>query len=219
MTALPTLQAAITGILEAALNQALALDPAGRDTLMSALSRPVCFHITAPAPFTLCLQATASGVQVTGEYPEAPTLEVSGPPLAFAALALGDDAVFADGRLEVIGDTARALQLQHALHHLEPDWEAALARHTGDLPAHFLGQRVRGAARWIRQATASVNASIEEYIHEESRMLPGRRELEATYEDIDDLSLRVERLAARVSLLEASDGPATDAGDPETEPS
>ena len=74
--------------------------------------------------------------------------------------------------------------------------------HIGDVPAHFLGQRVRGAIRWSRQAFQSLNANIEEYVHEESRALPGRRELEATFEDIDELNLRTERLEARLNLIE-----------------
>ena len=77
-----------------------------------------------------------------------------------------------------------------------------MARHLGDVPAHFLGQRVRGAIRWSRQAFQSLNANIEEYVHEESRSLPGRRELEATFEDIDQISLRAARLEARLNLLE-----------------
>ena len=95
---------------------------------------------------------------------------------AFAALALGDDRVFADERLQVQGDTALAHQFQRALNQLQPDWEAAMARrHIGDVPAHFLGQRIRNAAKWSRQAVSTMNANVEEYIHEESRTLPGRR--------------------------------------------
>jgi len=74
----------------------------------------------------------------------------------------------------------------------------------GDVPAHFIGQRVRGAVRWSRQAFTSLNANVEEYIHEESRSLPGRRELEATFTDIDRLNLKTERLEARIKRLEHS---------------
>ena len=78
-----------------------------------------------------------------------------------------------------------------------------MARHIGDVPAHFLGQRIRNAAKWSRQAVSTMNANVEEYIHEESRTLPGRRELEATFQDIDELNLRTERLEARLNQLAA----------------
>lgn len=198
----PTLLAAVTATIESALNQALELDPAGRKALLSALSAPVQVTITAPLPLSYTLQATGDRVSVSSQPNEPPGLNIEGRPIALAALAVGDDRVFRDGRLAVQGDTGLAHQLQRALNQLKPDWEAAMARHIGDVPAHFIGQRVRGAVKWSRGAFQALNANIEEYVHEESRSLPGRRELEATFADIDDLSLRAERLAARLEQLD-----------------
>ncbi len=202
----PTLQAALTRVIEGALNQALELDPPGRTALLEVLARPVQFSITEPAPLTLTLTAVGEQVSVGGSPVEEPALELSGRPLAFAALALGDNSVFASGRLTVAGDTATAHQLQRTLEQLNPDWEGALAQHIGDIPAHFIGQRLRAAIRWSKSAFSVLNANVEEYIHEESRSLPGRRELEATFGDIDQLSLQVERLDARIERLSQQSG-------------
>ncbi|MBW0147583.1 ubiquinone biosynthesis accessory factor UbiJ [Marinobacter arenosus] len=198
----PTLLAAVTAIIEGALNRALELDPAGRRALMEALAGPVQISLAAPLPLTYALYGAGDRVRVSSQPADEPALTISGKPVAFAALATGDDRVFSDGRLTVAGDTALAHQLQRALNQLDPDWEAAMARQIGDVPAHFLGQRIRGAVKWSRQAFHSLNANVEEYVHEESRSLPGRRELEATFEDIDDLSLRTERLEARIDRLD-----------------
>lgn len=203
----PTLQAALTRTIEGAFNQALELDPAGRTALLEVLARPVQFSITEPAPLTLTLTAVGQQVRVGSSAVENPALELSGRPLAFAALALGDNSVFANGRLAVTGDAATAHQFQRALSQLDPDWEGALARHIGDIPAHFIGQRLRGAIRWSKSASSVLNANVEEYIHEESQSLPGRRELEATFKDIDQLSLQVERLDARIERLSHPAGP------------
>lgn len=201
----PTLLSAVSAVLESALNRALELDPVGQKALMAALAGPVQFTVTAPIALTYTLDRAGDRVRVGSQPVDSPALEITGRPIAFAALATGDDRVFADGRLDVSGDMALAHQLQRALNQLNPDWEAALARHIGDVPAHFLGQRVRGALRWSRQAFQSLNANIEEYVHEESRALPGRRELEATFEDIDELSLRADRLEARLNLIAKPD--------------
>lgn len=209
MSRIPTLHAAITGTLELALNRALELDPPGRRDLLKALTGPVCFEVSEPVSMIICLQGTRRGVTVTGSRPDDPALVIRGRPLALAALAIGDNDAIGDGRLSVEGDTGLAHQFQQALARLDPDWEAALARYTGDIPAHFIGQRIRGAARWSRQAMASVTASLEEYIHEETGALPGRRELEPTFEEIDQLSLRSERLAARVEQLESRVSPSS----------
>ncbi|MGO1460726.1 MAG: ubiquinone biosynthesis accessory factor UbiJ [Marinobacter sp.] len=198
----PTLLAAATAIIERALNHALELTPSGRQALLDALEGPVQFHMTDPVSLTCSLHRTGNRVQVRSQPGEEPALTISGKPLAFAALAAGDNRVFADNRLAVVGDTNLAHQFQRALDQLNPDWEAAMARHIGDVPAHFIGKRIRSSVSWSRQAFGVLNANIEEYVHEESRALPGRRELEATFEDIDTLSLRTERLEARVNQIE-----------------
>ncbi|MDO6441302.1 SCP2 domain-containing protein [Marinobacter sp. 2_MG-2023] len=199
----PTLLAAITAIIERALNQALELDPAGQKALLAALEGPVQFRMTDPLLLTFSLHRTGNQVQVRSQPVDQPALEISGKPLAFAALATGDNRVFTEKRLDVVGDTNLAHQFQRALDQLNPDWEAAMARHIGDMPAHFIGKRIRNSVSWSRQAFTTLNANIEEYVHEESRALPGRRELEATFEDIDSLSLRTERLEARVNQIES----------------
>ncbi|WP_286749707.1 ubiquinone biosynthesis accessory factor UbiJ [Marinobacter sp. UBA2688] len=197
----PTLLSAVTAIVESALNRALELDPAGKQALMSALTGPVQFSLDTVG-LTLVLHPAGDRLRVASHPPETPALVLSGQPMAFAALAIGDDRVFSEGRIRVTGDTALAHQFQRAMDQLNPDWEAAMAAHVGDVPAHFIGQRIRGAVDWSRQAARSLNANIEEYIHEESRSLPGRRELEATFTDIDRLALQTERLEARVERLE-----------------
>ncbi|MBN7770407.1 SCP2 sterol-binding domain-containing protein [Marinobacter daepoensis] len=201
----PTLLSAIGAILEGALNRALALDPAGRRALLDALGGPVQVSITAPLTLAWTLARLGEQVQVSSQPADQPALIITGRPMALVALALGDDRVFADERLTVTGDTALAHQLQRALSQLQPDWEAAMARHIGDVPAHFLGRRLRQAVSWSRQAASTMNANVEEYLHEESRTLPGRRELEATFQDIDQLNLRTERLEARLNQLAAPD--------------
>ncbi len=198
----PTMMSALTAVLEQGLNRALSLDPAGRNALMAALSGPVQFTIEAPLNLTLALIPTDNRIQVVSQPPESPALELAGRPMAFAALATGDDQVFSQNRIRVSGDMGMAHQFQRAIDQLDPDWEAAMADYLGDVPAHFLGQRLRGAVKWSRQAFRSLNANVEEYIHEESQSLPGSRELEATFDDIDQLSLRVERLDARIRQIE-----------------
>jgi ubiquinone biosynthesis protein UbiJ len=198
----PTLLAATSTVIERALNSALELDPAGRRMLLGILNNPIQLRITAPVALTCSLHSAGERVLVSSQPAHNPALTITGKPLAFAALASGDEQVMHDGRLELTGDTHLAGQLQQALQQLNPDWEAAIAVHIGDVPAHFLGKRVRGAIRWSRQAFGALNANIEEYVHEESRLLPGHRELNATFEDIEALNKRMEQLDARLGDIE-----------------
>jgi ubiquinone biosynthesis protein UbiJ len=197
----PTMMAMVTQVIKQALNRTLRLDPIGSKALLEALDEPIAFqfeHINV----TLTLHSAGGEIHVSSQPSDDAVLTVTGPPLSFAALAQGDDSLFSGGRLQVSGDVSRAHQLQRAMAQLDPDWEAALSHYTGEIPAHFIGQRVRGAVRWQRQAIQSLTASAEEYIHEETRALPGRREMAATFDDIDQLSLQTDRLAARIAQLE-----------------
>lgn len=201
----PTLLAAGSAIVENALNRALELDPAGRRALLEALPGPVQFTLTAPTTAQYTLDRAGDRIRVSSQPPEQPRVSLVGRPVAFAALALGDDQVLTDGRLQVLGDTDLAHQLQHALSTLNPDWEAAMARHIGDVPAHFLGKRIRDAVKWSRQAIGSMNANLEEYLHEETRSLPGRHEVNAALDDIEALDQRAGELEARINALESRD--------------
>ncbi len=198
----PTLLAAATAIVETGLNQALELDPAGRQELLAVLEHPVQLTITTPGSLFCSLSRNGERIRVSSQPEAEPALTLAGKPLAFAALATGDDRVFSDDRLRITGDGALAVRLQQALKRLNPDWEAAMARHMGDVPAHFLGQRIRRALAWGRQAFDTMNANIEEYVHEESRVLPGRHELAASFRDIDDISRQVKQLEARLQQIE-----------------
>lgn len=211
----PTMMAAVTQVIEQALNRTLKLDPVSSGGLVSALDEPVTFHFD-QIEVSLTLHSAGEYVHVNSQAADDAVLTISGPPLAFAALAQGDDAVFSNGRLQVNGDVGRAHQLQRAMAQLDPDWEAALSHYTGGVAAHFIGQRVRGAVRWQRQALQSLTASAEEYIHEETRALPGRNEMAATFDDIDQIGLQTDRLAARIEQLESQLNPKS--GDSPTSP-
>lgn len=198
----PSLLSAITAVLESALEQALSLDPAGRASLLAALEHPVRLDISTPLAMSLQLEQSGGKVRVSGHPDIAPGVTLTGGPAAMAALAVGDRQVLDDGRLSINGKAEQARQLQQALARLDPDWEAAMARHLGDVPAHFLGSRIRGLLRWSREAANSMTANIEEYLHEESRTLPGRRELEANLQEIQQLEQQAERLQARLDALD-----------------
>lgn len=198
----PTLLSAASAIVETALNRALELDPAGRKALLAALTAPVQIDLSVPIALTITLAANSRGVVVGSQPAPDPGLVISGPPMAFYAMASGDTGAIQDGRLKIRGDTALAHQFQRAIDQLNPDWEAAMARHLGDVPAHFLAKRLRNGVKWSRNARHSMASNLEEYLHEETRALPGRRELEATFQDIDALNLQVERLAARLDHLQ-----------------
>ena len=196
---------AIASIVQDGLNRALKLDPAGRRALLDCLAEPVQLQLTTPVAVTLTLSNDDPFVQVINRANENAAVIIRGGPIAIAALALGDTQVLNDGRLSVTGQVEKAVQFQQALSRLDPDWEAAMADHLGDVPAHFLGKRLREAVQWSRQAVTSLTANLEEYIHEEAGTLPGRRELAARTKAIEALQQRTATLDTRLTKLDSTD--------------
>ena len=84
----PTLLSAVSAILESALNRALELDPAGHRALMEALAGPVQFNVTDPVPLTYTLDRAGERIRVGSQPVDQPALEITGKPIAFAALAI-----------------------------------------------------------------------------------------------------------------------------------
>lgn len=194
---------------ERAFNRALERDPMSHDALMAILARPIAVDITAPS---LSFYLLADGRQLRFQQfcAEPPELMIRGSLLGLIALGLGDRTPLQQERVVLDGDASLAGELQRVLEDLDPDWEAELAAVMGDVPAHLLGRQIRRALRWGQQTNQRVAAMVEEYLHEESPDLPGRRETEAFYEDIQSLRLATDRLEARLNALdsqpESSDG-------------
>ena len=100
------------------------------------------------------------------------------------------------GDLEVAERFARLLKLAR------PDLEEEVAKWVGDVPAHALGEAVRGAAAWFARAGAALRMNAAEYLQEESRAMPAPLEARAFYADVERLRDDVERVSARLKRLE-----------------
>jgi ubiquinone biosynthesis protein UbiJ len=100
------------------------------------------------------------------------------------------------GDLEVAERFARLLKLAR------PDLEEEVAKWVGDVPAHALGEAVRGAAAWLARAGAALRMNAAEYLQEESRAMPAPLEAQAFYADVERLRDDVERVSARLKRLE-----------------
>ena len=196
-----TLGTGLTAAIEQVLNRALALDPASERALRALLDEPFLLQFTPPGQ-SIYLAADERTIRVQLESAVAPVLALKGSPLAFAAVALGDEGAFRDGRITAEGDIARAHRLQRILQQLDPDWEGSLAGVIGDVPAHFLARRLRQSLRWSRETREVLSRNLEEYLHEESDALPARPEAEALFDDIDELRLDIDRLDARLERIE-----------------
>jgi len=198
----PTVHTAGLATLEGLINNALTLAPRASAELAELEDCVFALECTSPA-LDIYLQPGRGRVRLMGFYEGPVTTRVKGAAADFTELAASDDpaASLINGALELAGDSAPLLELQQILSTLDIDWEAPLVDALGDVVGHQLAEILRAGFSWGRQARVSLERQLEEFVHEEARLSPPRLELEDFYSDVQELSLRVERLESRSRRL------------------
>jgi ubiquinone biosynthesis protein UbiJ len=105
-------------------------------------------------------------------------------------------------RADLSGDLEVAERYASLLKLARPDLTGEVAKWIGDIPAHALGEVVRGTRAWLGRAADALRMNTAEYLQEESRAMPAPLEAQAFYGDVEKLRDGVERAAARLARLE-----------------
>jgi ubiquinone biosynthesis protein UbiJ len=188
-------------LIEAELNRCVGESTAARDVLARLDGTSFAVHVEGLG-LTGVLHAEGERLRIDSDAASA-TATLSATPLDLLRLLRADGVsgvkrtrASLSGDLEVADRYARMLKLAR------PDLEGEVARWVGDVPAHALGEAVRGLAAWLGRAGAALRMNTAEYLQEESRALPAPLEAQAFYSDVERLRDDVERLAARLARLE-----------------
>jgi len=193
----------LLGLMEAGLNHALQLDPATLNRLSKLAGAVIEINCTAPT-LTVFLRPHSQGMIIQGHCEHKADCRISGSALALLKLMSSEnksEALF-DKQISLSGDIELSQSLQTILGDLDLDWEGRLAEYVGVITAHQVGNQARNLKNWGKQASHSMLLNIEEYLHEETRSLPPRAELEPFYRGIDALALTTDRLTARIERLQ-----------------
>jgi ubiquinone biosynthesis accessory factor UbiJ len=128
---------------------------------------------------------------------------LSGGPLALLAL-MGSDpqGVVQRGAVTISGDAHIAEHFQELARLLRPDFEEELSLLVGDVPAHQLSRWAGIGGRWLASAARTTLVNATEYLaHERADLVP-RQEGEQFLHGVDAVREAVDRLEARLTLLE-----------------
>lgn len=192
--------------VETALNRYLMLDPEVAARLVP-LDGKVLQVTVRGLELTFFLMPVGRTLRVLARHEGTVAAQLAGAPLSLARLALspqGHHTLF-DGAVTLEGDTEFGQQLQDIFKAVDIDWEEQLSRLSGDVIAHQAGNAARTAQHWATQSRASLALDVADYLHEESRQLPVRGEVDRFMTEVDRLRADVERLAARIKRI-APDG-------------
>lgn len=196
--------------LESVLNRNIAASSAARKLCRQLEGKTLAMHLTG-VPLNIQFRSDGERMSLDTAQGEA-NATLSGSPLSFMRLAgPSPESALRSGAVHIEGDAEVAQAFSELLKHARPDLEEELSRVVGDVAAHQIGNFARSALAFGRRASDTFARNVAEYLQEEGRDLPTRVEADEFTAGVDAIRDDVDRLEARLALLEARRSPAKDA--------
>lgn len=196
----PSISMAALAGAEKIINAALAYDPGTRIALAALEPQILAINISTPA-VRVYLVPRATGIKLLGYCEDAVTTELQGSLPALITLLKSDRVNFKDSGVQVIGSSQFLAQLQKILKNLDIDWEELLSQMVGDIAGHQAANILRVKLQWASDRVSNVERLGSEFLTEEIKALPSKSELEYFYQQVDEIQLDVDRVAARIEQL------------------
>lgn len=199
---LEMLSSTLFTVAEESINAVLRNDPASLQRLGQLEGKIVVIQLTQP-DMRFAILPNADGLQLQSKMGLDADCTLTGSPADFIKLLSSPDkadAMFGNG-ISVSGDNNLATRLQHILSASQFDWEGKLAGIIGDLPAHSLATLLSFKGNQYSTVGNSVLENLQEYLKEESDLLPHREQIEDFLHEVDQLRDDTDRLEARFQAL------------------
>jgi ubiquinone biosynthesis protein UbiJ len=81
---------------------------------------------------------------------------------------------------------------------VDVDWEFQLGKFIGDIPTHVFSTGLKQSSDFIRSTGFRIKQNLQDYLAQETSFFPKAHELENFYATVTELTLRVDRLQAKV---------------------
>lgn len=189
--------------LEIAINKTLSLDESRRERI-SALNGKVLKIVIKPLNVSFYMRFNNDQLNLQADAVDEVDTTIESSPLGLIRLSFLPASklrsLFND-HIKIHGDVELGQDVKKLFDELDIDWEGHLAHFTGDVAAYQIGSFVRNSLQFTKKAKQSLSHSLTEYLQEELRLFPSREEVDDFFQDLDALSLDVERLSARIHLL------------------
>lgn len=191
----------LTKPIELALNTALKQDPETLTRLNQFDQRKLILNIT-DLNQVVSIMIVDDGIQFTQPSQQPADLTISGHSMSLLSLARYPENLFST-EIAIHGDVQFAKQLRDLIQRMDFDWEAQLAKLTGDTLAYPLAHGIRQLTEWAISSHHAFLQTGAEYLREERRLLPDKSLINRYISDIDTLRADLDRLDARIHRLKA----------------
>ena len=194
----------LTQAIENLLNRNLPRSPRARELTSSLVGKRVRVEARGLG-WVIIAESLNTSIRLTRESTDGqpPDADISGSLLNLAALASSHpEEVIQRGDVTIRGDAEVAQKFRELAMLLKPDVEEELSRLIGDSPAHQALRLVRLATGFGRRAAQTGVRNVAEYLaHERGDLVP-RAEAEDFYRGVERLREDLDRVEARVHLIE-----------------
>lgn len=190
-----------TGLLDLALNQALSLSPLTQQEIQEYEGKCLGVEWQGMNNF-MYLHFSQGHIGVLSHPRGELDAMIIGAPFTLLRMMLErNHQLISTGEVKVDGDMHFVQAVSDTFARFEIDWEEWLAQNIGDVAAHWLGNQHRAAHAWRQESFNTFQLNLAEYLQEEARLLPAALELQAFYDDVDEVRSDIERLEQRISRL------------------
>lgn len=185
--------------IEFALNKALEQDSETQAKLISFDQRCIVINVN-NMDTSIAIFFNKQKLELSSDAPQSADLIISGNALTLAKLGSDPESLFS-AEIDINGDVQFAKQLRDLLEGFDFDWEAQLAKFTGDTLAYPIAHSLKQAGSWIKTTHQSLQLSTVEYLKEEAQLLPDKSQIKDYLNAIDTLRADFDRLEARINRL------------------
>lgn len=193
--------------VELAINTMLSHDPATQAKLGRYQGKVLALSIFMPTPtkaatlFVRVLEGELSFSLSEGMHFDAC---LTGSLSDFISLALSSNKSdrLINSDIDLSGDSEFAIGITSIIENLDIDWEALISPITGGLVAHQVGSGLRSLISWGKTVLSTQQVAVKDYLETEAGQLASSEQVDHFANQVDEVRLAADRLAARVDLLQ-----------------
>lgn len=190
---------------EALFNSLIATDPVCLKKLQRLDDKVLQINTSQPR-FTLSIRFISNSVKLSLLDRELshlnPDATISGKLVDLLTLATNQSATaLANPAITISGDGHLVQDYYEILNSLEIDFAELFAPLLGDISANHLATASKNSQRWVEESRQRLRSTVTDYLQEERHLTPTQNEVDAYFNQLDELGLQIDRLAARTELF------------------